>query len=81
MAPIHKGFNRALQKITNAWQKAIEACVEKGIEKGCFEIADPGKVSIYIVSGYAGIRNLGKIHGSIVYMDFLGEYKRYLDAL
>lgn len=82
MAPLNSGFSKALADLTNHWREAIEACLKKGKLSGQLRNDfNEGDVSLFIISGYAGIRNLGKIYGESCYAGFLVNFKEYLNSL
>ncbi|MBC7486549.1 MAG: hypothetical protein H7282_07340 [Cytophagaceae bacterium] len=39
------------------------------------------QVALFITTGYAGVRNLGKLFGAACYSIYLKELKNYLDGL
>ena len=82
MAPLNPRFGAALSKLINKTMGAIEQVVQKGLDKE--EIRPgiiPGQVSTFLISGYMGIRALGKIHGIASYEYFLKDLKVYLNTL
>ncbi len=82
MASRDKAFASALSVLTDNWRDAIIACLEKGKANGKMrEDIDPKATAIYIMSGYSGIRNLGKLYGPECYTGFLGTFKKYLESL
>lgn len=82
MASQNNDFRVALLKLNNQWQEAITACLEKGkaTEKIRKDI-DSMQVAHFVMAGYGGIRNLGKIYGKDIYIGHLEELKRYLKNL
>ncbi len=82
MAPLNKQFNKALSILVLEWQKAIEASLNAGKTSGKIgrEI-DAGQTAYFIMSGYGGIRNLGKIYGKTCYTSYLSGLKTYLMSL
>ncbi|WBL24312.1 TetR/AcrR family transcriptional regulator [Zunongwangia sp. HGR-M22] len=82
MAAVHPTFNKALAEIIIDWQKAIEICIENNISQGVVKKdVNPNQVATFIISGYSGIRNSGKILGATVYRIYLKELKNYLKTL
>lgn len=82
MAPLNKAFQKSLEELTTAWREAIQKSVVNGQKAG--EIgahADPGQVACFVLAGYGGIRNLGKIYGKACYETYLKELKAYLNKL
>ncbi|QNK64274.1 TetR/AcrR family transcriptional regulator [Pedobacter sp. PAMC26386] len=82
MAPISESFCEQLNFLVKEWQIAIENCLEEGKKTGVVNLDTHVKqVALFITSGYAGIRNAGKIFGIEAYTCYLKELKRYLDQL
>ncbi|MBS7563981.1 TetR/AcrR family transcriptional regulator [Mucilaginibacter sp. Bleaf8] len=82
MSPLSESFNQALAKLSTQWQKAIETCLDNGKKAGKIKaITNAEQVSYFIMSGYGGIRNLGKIYGAACYTAYLQEFRNYLNGL
>lgn len=82
MAPLNSAIKKALLNLMNEWQHALEACLLKGIEsKTIRDNVQPKQTALFIISGYAGIRNMGKLTGKACYHDYLHELKTYLENL
>ena len=83
MAPLNKKFNSALSKLMTQWKSAIEEAVKKGIKSGQLrKDVSPEGVATFTISGYGGIRNMGKIvQSDSCYKIFLKEYRKYLEGL
>lgn len=83
MAPWNTEFTQALLNITRDWETAMEAAIEKGREKGFVQQSvNARQLTLFVLSGYWGIRNLAKIENSKTpYLLYLKELKSYLDTL
>jgi len=82
MAPLNEEFGKALSVLISGWQKAIESSLKKGKAIGKIDKeVDPKQASYFIISGYTGIRNLGKIYGKSCYKSYLDELQRYLAGM
>jgi Transcriptional regulator len=83
MTPWNSEFNKALNELTQEWTKAITATVERGKKSGTIrKDVNAKQVTIFVMSGYWGIRNLGKLENSKkVYVSYLKQLKIYLDSL
>lgn len=83
MSPWNSEFNKALNELTQEWTKAITATIERGKKNGAIrEDVNAKQVTIFVLSGYWGIRNLGKLENSKkVYVSYLKQLKIYLDSL
>ncbi len=83
MTPWHTDFSKALQKITEEWTKVMIGAILEAKEMGCIrrEI-NAQQVTLFVMSGYWGIRNFGKLANSKdVYIPYLRELRIYLDSL
>jgi TetR/AcrR family transcriptional repressor of nem operon len=83
MAPWHKDFTIALNDLSEQWKNAIVQCIKNGKKNGSIRAdVKPEQVALFIMSGYWGIRNIGKLHNSkSVYLIFLKQLKDYLNSL
>lgn len=82
MAGQDNDFAKALLNLSNKWKDAIINCIEKGKTNGKIKPeTNAHNASLYIISSYGGIRNLGKIYGKECYNPFLQEFKNYLSTL
>jgi len=82
MASQNEAFQSALLKLNNQWQEAITACLDKGKMSGKIKkVTDTKQVAYFIMAGYGGIRNLGKIYGKAIYKGHLEQLKIYLENL
>lgn len=82
MAPLNESFNKALSRLTKNWQKAIQDSLQKARSTGQINPdVDIKGATVFIMSGYGGIRNLGKLYGKSCYTTYLKELKSYLNSL
>jgi len=83
MSPWNSEFNKALNELTQEWTKAITTTIERGKKNGTIrKDVNAKQVTIFVMSGYWGIRNLGKLENSKkVYVSYLKQLKIYLDSL
>ena len=82
MASQNEYFNKALSKLVTQWAEAITSTLEKGKETGKInKDINTKETALYIVSGYGGIRNMGKIYGKDCYISYLAQFKNYLNTL
>lgn len=83
MAPWNADFTKALNDLSLEWKDALIARIENG--KAIGKIGPDVKadqVAIFIMSGYWGIRNIGKLTNSkSVYLTYLKQLKDYLETL
>lgn len=82
MGPLHEGFKKVLGQLFTQWQQAIKAAVNNGKANGAIRKAvDAKQVAFFVISGYSGIRNMGKLSGPSCYGIYLAELKNYLGSL
>jgi len=83
MTPWNKKFSEALGDLVSQWQVNLEACIRNGIRNGNIrKDINPERVAFFIMSGYWGIRNFGKLYNdSACYQSYLKELKFYLKQL
>jgi AcrR family transcriptional regulator len=82
MASLSTTFNLALQKLSNEWKIAIVACLNKAQSNGSIRAEHKtGHIAQFIIAGYGGVRNLGKLYGRDCYAIHLEELKQYLKGL
>nr|WP_294859796.1 TetR/AcrR family transcriptional regulator [uncultured Fluviicola sp.] len=83
MAPWNSHFSKALNDLTKQWEESIIGILEKGKLNGFVRNdVNPMQVTIMVMSGYWGVRNIGKLDGgNQSYVTYLKELKRYLDSL
>lgn len=83
MTPWNIDFSKALAELTQEWTKAMTAAIEKGQQNGIVrKDVNAKQVTLFVVSGYWGIRNFGKLENDkTVYLPYLKELKNYLNTL
>ncbi|MGE6395266.1 TetR/AcrR family transcriptional regulator [Chryseobacterium scophthalmum] len=83
MAPWNIEFTKALNELSLEWEKAMIGAIEKGKENGKIKSDISAKeVTVFVMSGYWGVRNLGKLENSKgVYLVYLKGLKSYFDTL
>lgn len=83
MAPWNIEFTKALNELSLEWEKAMIGAIEKGKENGKIRSDISAKeVTVFVMSGYWGVRNLGKLENSKgVYLIYLKGLKSYFDTL
>lgn len=83
MAPSHPQFSVVLFALTQKWEHAIVKVLETGKDSGFIRAdIEPKRIASFVVSGYWGIRNFGKLAGgNSVYSLYLAELRNYLCLL
>ncbi|MCS3529000.1 TetR/AcrR family transcriptional regulator [Chryseobacterium sp. JUb7] len=83
MAPWNIDFTKALNQLSLQWENAMIEAVEKGKENGTIKPdVNAKEVAVFTISGYWGVRNLGKLENSkSVYLIYLKGLKSYFDTL
>ncbi|MDP9959682.1 TetR/AcrR family transcriptional regulator [Chryseobacterium lathyri] len=82
MAPWHIDFTKALNSLSRQWEDAIIACIENGKKDGTVKNnVDAREIAVFVMSGYWGVRNLGKLENSkSVYLIYLKGLKSYFKS-
>lgn len=83
MSPWNEDFNAALNELTHEWTKIMIAALERGKKAGSVrKDINAKQVTMFVMSGYWGVRNFGKLENSrSPYTLFLKQLKYYLDTL
>jgi TetR/AcrR family transcriptional regulator, transcriptional repressor for nem operon len=83
MSPWHAEFSTALEELISSWEQSLAASLNKGKKNGLIrKEVNTNQVVPFVISGYWGVRNLGKLHNSTHYYKmYLKELKKYLDSL
>ena len=83
MAFRNRNFKEALEDLTHQWTEVMTTSIENGKNEGFLRKEINAKqVTLMILSGYWGIRNIGKLEKSnTVYLPYLKELKYYLNSL
>lgn len=83
MAPLNEDFSTALLAISGKCLDALKDCLKHGRKGGKMRAGiNERNVAYFILSGYWGIRNLGKVENSVeCYSLYLEELKKYLRSL
>lgn len=83
MTPWNIDFSKALAELTQEWTKAMTTAIERGQQNGFIrKDVNAIQVTLFVVSGYWGIRNFGKLENNkTVYLPYLKELKNYLNTL
>ena len=83
MAPINPAFKQALLGITEQTQKAFLSILENAKSKEKIrQDVDCEQVTLFLMVGYAGIRNIGKLYDDDKhYHIYLALLKDYLNGL
>ncbi len=83
MTPWNADFNKALNELTQQWTKVMTQKIEDGKKKGFVrQEVNAKQVTMFVMSGYWGIRNFGKLENSKkTYLTYLKQLKIYLQTL
>lgn len=83
MSPWNADFNEALNELTHQWTKLMTSAIEQGKKNGTVrKDVNAKQVTMFVMSGYWGVRNFGKLeNSSSPYTLFLKQLKYYLDSL
>ena len=83
MTPWNTDFGKVLNELTKQWTITMTSTIEKGKKNGFIrKDVNAEQVTMFIMSGYWGIRNFGKLENSKkAYLPYLKELKNYLNSL
>jgi AcrR family transcriptional regulator len=83
MTPWNTEFNIALNELTQQWTKTMTESIEKGKSNGFVrKDVQSEQVTMFVMSGYWGIRNFGKLENNKdAYLPYLEQLKYYLTTL
>lgn len=82
MSPVSESFRKALSRLLLRVQQALVTALETAQRNGQIrKDVDCKRVATFILSGYCGVRNMGKLFGKESYTNFLREIKFYLNQL
>ena len=82
MSAVSLKFHKALRNVLDNWISTIEKALERGKANGKVrESLDTKAAARFIVSGYEGMKGVGKIYGKDLYNSYLRELKNYLKTL
>lgn len=83
MTPWNNQFSLVLSELVNQWMMTIENAIARAQTLGLIrKDVDGQQVSFFIMSGYWGIRNFGKLQDSnSCYIVYLKEFRNYLNSL
>lgn len=77
-APLH----RALYAVMSQCLQAVSSSIQRGQVLGQIRAdVDGAQVANFIMIGYSGTRNMGKLFGAACYQTYLNELKQYLNQL
>ncbi|WP_326983552.1 TetR/AcrR family transcriptional regulator [Chryseobacterium sp. MYb264] len=83
MAPWNVEFTKALNELSQQWENTMIQSIEKGMENGKIKEGLNAKgIAVFVLSGYWGIRNLGKLESNkSIYLIYLQQLKSYFKTL
>jgi TetR/AcrR family transcriptional repressor of nem operon len=83
MSPWNKDFTKALNELTEIWRQTMVESIEKGKKKNLVrKDVNAMQVALFVLSGYWGVRNFGKLYNDKkVFESYLEELRVYLDSL
>lgn len=83
MTPWNTAFGNTLSAMIDQWRQAIIESINTAKKNGIVrKNVNGAQVALWIMSGYWGIRNFGKLYNSKdCYYPFLKELKNYLNSL
>jgi len=82
IAPLNEKFREALSVLMTDWKLAIADCIRyEQQQKTISPDIDPQQIALFLISGYGGIRNIGKLEGTQSYESYLATLQKFLQFL
>lgn len=83
MAPWNIDFTKALNNLFLDWEKTMIDAIEKAKKEQVLKSdVNAKEIAVFVISGYWGVRNLGKLENSkSVYLIYLKGLKNYFESL
>ena len=83
MTPWNNQFSKILTELVDQWKNTIVNIIANAQKSGLVrKDVDGSQVAFFIMSGYWGIRNFGKLQdNNSSYILYLKEFKNYLNSL
>ncbi|SDL64916.1 transcriptional regulator, TetR family [Pedobacter sp. ok626] len=82
MSAVSTTFKRELSKLVLLWHNAIVTALNSAQSSGLIKTnIAPEEVAVMLISGYGGVRTLGKVMGRGAYKAYLSGLKSYLMQL
>ena len=83
MTPWNNQFSKVLTELVDQWKNTIVNIVANAQKSGLIKKdVDGNQVAFFIMSGYWGIRNFGKLQdNNSSYIIYLKEFRNYLNSL
>lgn len=82
MSPLSLKFHKTLRTVLDKWIRIIKEALEYGKTQNTVKPSvDCEGAAEYIVSGYEGLKSVGKIYGRKIYISYLEQFKLYLETL
>lgn len=83
MTPWNNQFSKVLTELVDQWKNTIVNIVANAQKSGLIrKDVDGSQVAFFIMSGYWGIRNFGKLQdNNSSYIVYLKEFRNYLNSL
>ena len=82
MSAVNVKFHKALRNVLDTWISTIENTLERGkVNNNIRKEVNTKVVAQFIVSGYEGMKGVGKIYGKDLYDAYLSQLKVYLETL
>lgn len=82
MSPINNSFKKVLSKLVLMWHDAIVSALRSAQSVGTIHSKiSPEEIAVMIISGYGGVRTVGKIMGRSAYKTYLSGLKNFLTQL
>ncbi len=82
LSATNESLHQALLQVMRLCQQAVQSSIERGQASGHIRPdVQADQVADFVLVGYSGIRNLGRMFGRSSYQTYLRELHRYLQTL
>ncbi|RYY55807.1 MAG: TetR/AcrR family transcriptional regulator [Chitinophagaceae bacterium] len=82
MSPVSEVFRDEMKTLMADWQAALEKSVNRAKKSGMLAAGINGReLALFVTSGYAGARVMGKLYGKAAYRPYLNQLKNYLESM
>lgn len=82
MSPVNDLFREELKGLMGEWQAALEKSINRAKKAGTLNAGVNGReLALFVTSGYAGARVMGKLYGRAAYKPYLSQLRKYLESM
>lgn len=81
MAPLNPKFSKVMADFYDDWHREIALSIQNNLNLCTTDLERSNQIATFIISGYHGIRSIGKLKGAPIYQSYLHELQNYLNTL